>query len=411
MSPARTFVLVTLVAIVLATALKAPTFGLTHNEPDEVIYWTLAHSVLERGEYGLQGTKLLAILPAEMYDRPLFHHPPLYVLALVPFAALDAWAGAITVSWFGHALAIAAVGLVAATICRRIGVDGRSPVFWLPLVAIALDPIFLFTSRKLWIDALLGGLTFLAVACALVARSRERERGWLFASGLALGLAGLAKLTAVLALPAIVAAILLPPTAGERAGDDPPTGRPRSTRLVALGCVLVPAGLLIAPWFAVFWAEYGTLLPWWSRPSEGMIARDPLIRAAVSQGPWYYAARLAAVAPLGFLVAGLALGRRLCGRPTVRVALILAVVYVVGLTLIAQAGGSPHFLRYLIPMSPFAAVLLAASLAFLPERRGPVLFAATLAIAYAAAGAVPYLFTSQGNALFSLLEDAAGWYR
>jgi len=407
----RSFLWFTLVAIALATALKAPTWGLTHKEPDEVIYWTLAHSLLERGEYGLQGTRLLEILPAEMYDRPLFHHPPLYPLALVPFAAADAWSAAIVVSWLGHALAIVAVGLVVARPCRSRGVPATSFAFWLPLLAIALDPIFLFTSRKLWIDALLGGLTFLAVACALAARDGPHERRWLVGAGVTLGLACLAKLTAVLALPAIVAAILWPRRDGP--GRTGRTARTRSTpRGLALGLVGAPALLLTAPWFAVFWAEYGTLLPWWSRPSAEMITRDPLIRAAVSQGPLYYLARLACVQPLFAVATLLAVCSAARRRTAARVALVLAATFVLGLTLIAQAGGSPHFLRYLIPMFPCAAVLLGAVLVEGSARlRSWALFAATACIAYSAASSVPYLLTSKGNELFSLLEDWAGWYR
>ena len=407
----RSFLLVTLVAVALSSLLKWPTLELSHKEPDEVIYWTLAHSLLERGEYGLQDTKLVEILPASMYDRPLFHHPPLFVGMLVPFAAADAWSGAITVSWLGHALAILAVALVATRLCRERGLDGSSYAFWMPLLAVALDPIFLFTSRKLWIDSLLGGLTVLAVACAVVARGHPRQRAWLVGSGLALGLAGLAKLTAALALPAILAATLLP-----RRDVQDAQATDSASRAQALALVLVPTALLMLPWFIVFWAEYGTLLPWWSRPSDEMIARDALIRAAVSQGPSYYIARLVCVQPLFLLVVALALGRRLRPQASVRVALVLAGSFLIGLTLIAQAGGSPQFLRYLIPVFPVAAWLLAGALATgtteAPGRRPAwTLFAATLCIAYAAAVSVPYLVTSRGNELFSWIEDWAGWYR
>ncbi len=71
-------------------ALKLPSLAFDHDEPDEVVYWTVAEQLREHGVYTLRGSEVLPRLSARIYDRPLFHHPPLYPLLLVPFVAARA---------------------------------------------------------------------------------------------------------------------------------------------------------------------------------------------------------------------------------------------------------------------------------------------------------------------------------
>ena len=78
---------VALLFILVSTVLKLASLTFTHTEPDEVVYWTLAQHLLASGDYSLQGSEVLELLSPVIYDRPLFHHPPLFPVLLIPFVA------------------------------------------------------------------------------------------------------------------------------------------------------------------------------------------------------------------------------------------------------------------------------------------------------------------------------------
>ena len=61
---------------------------------------------------------------------------------------------------------------------------------WLPVLAVALDPLMTFISRKLWVDGLVGGFGGLALGLLCVAADRRCRRSAI-AAGIALGLAAL----------------------------------------------------------------------------------------------------------------------------------------------------------------------------------------------------------------------------
>ena len=76
-----------LVAIVLlALSMRLPALFTQHIENDEVILQVLAEKVSENPkDYSLQGTAVLDRLPKSVYDKPLFHHPPLFIYGLILF--------------------------------------------------------------------------------------------------------------------------------------------------------------------------------------------------------------------------------------------------------------------------------------------------------------------------------------
>lgn len=262
----------------LSVLLKIPTLIFVHDEPDERVYWSVAENLLERGEYTLRGSPVLQRLPPTIYDHALFHHPPLYPALLVPFVVLDAQGAAVVVSWFGHALCILSVGLMGAVLWDIRGGDApRLPAFaWIPLLGAATDPLLSFASRKLWIDPLMSGLIALSLALVLlgVAEGARHRTRWLLLGGLALGLAGLAKLPALLA--AIVgASLILAAPGGAR------------VRMRRVAVYVAPALLLTLPWIVLFWSTYGVPLPTWLRPTEWSVQEYPFIARAVGR-PWYY---------------------------------------------------------------------------------------------------------------------------
>src|SRR5215471_8066464 len=86
--------------ILLATfLLRLPAVFHAHREleTDERIYLTLAEQVWHRGpsSYTLRGSPILAELPLDIYDKPVFHHPPAYILALAPWVRGGGATGAV----------------------------------------------------------------------------------------------------------------------------------------------------------------------------------------------------------------------------------------------------------------------------------------------------------------------------
>lgn len=282
---------VAIACIALSFLLKLPSLDFTHREPDEVVYWTLAQSLLAGGGYSLRGSEVLKVLSPAIYDRPLFHHPPLFPVLLMPFAAFDAMGAAVVLSWAGHALCILSVALIGFVVLNRRPVRGTRSrdLLWLVVAGIALDPLLVFVSRKLWIDGLLAGLVSLSVALVYLALHFAGNRWLLVAAGTALGLAGLAKLPAILALP--LGLVLI-------AGSGEPLRR-RAGSLVAFA---LPAVLLVLPWLLLFAHTYGTLVPAWLRRDAWTLQQYPLMAEAVALPWYYYPVKLCLAQPIALFV-------------------------------------------------------------------------------------------------------------
>src|SRR5688572_12689545 len=149
----RGFIVFCCASVIVSAFLKLPSVRYPFNEGDERIYWQLADNLARGRDYTLQGTEVLRELSPDMYDRPLFHHPPLFPAVLVPFVLTNNHSAAVIVSWLGHFLTIVAVALIGrqAVLALPTGVHITAPAFWLPIVGLSADPLLMFVSRRLWI--------------------------------------------------------------------------------------------------------------------------------------------------------------------------------------------------------------------------------------------------------------------
>ncbi len=347
--------------LVLCLTLKLPTLFVPRAEYDEQIYWQVAWNWLNNGSYSLQGMPVLQELPPSVYDRPLFHHPPLLPLLLMPFVAAEAPQAAIVVPWLGHVCAVLAVAGASWTF-RRENWHAVHFFLLLPVLGAALDPIMAFASRKLWPDTLVGGLGGLGVVLVWIAAARGRLRlAW--AGGLLLGLACLGKLTAGLLLPVALAAAVSVPAADAR------------RRRCAAGVALFVAVLVVLPWLIAFRATCGAWLPTWIRPDAALVAASPHVAREMSH-PWhYYISESMAVTPavLVVLIAAALQRSRLLRPPLLLPAAWIGIVWL-GL-MAARLQGHGMQMRYLTPAVVGFYLLLAGLLARAHPRRSllPVL--------------------------------------
>jgi 4-amino-4-deoxy-L-arabinose transferase-like glycosyltransferase len=384
LEPSRVTILV-LLFCAFAVVLKLPSLRFIHAEPDEIVYWSVARNIVEHGQYTLRGATIARRLSPAIYDRPLFHHPPLYPVLLTPFVALNAQQASVVISWLGHLLCVAAVGIIGCSVLDR----GREDVLWLALLGVASDPLLTHVARKLWIDSLLAGLVALALALVWTALVSRRRRLLLVLGGLVLGLAGLTKLPGLIVAP--VMAMLVWSGGGSR-----------RQRLLDLLLVAAPCVLLVLPWLVVFAATYGTLSPTWLSHDEWAVRHYPFLALAVGRPGYYYAAKLVLAEPVS-LVAFALLFRRprgltLAGLAAPSWLLLWLVVYT-----IQSASGYGFQMRYLAPLAPSRYVMLL----FCGQSRGGLLRPViALALTYGAMGATVYLLTERLDELVSLPELA-----
>jgi 4-amino-4-deoxy-L-arabinose transferase-like glycosyltransferase len=378
--------------ILLALLLKLFVYELPHTEPDERVYWQLAENVVNTGHYSLRGTEVLKTLSPGIYDKPLFHHPPLFPFLLVPFVMADAHQAAVVVPWTGHFLAILSVGLLGFALRRESEEELApfSPRYWIPVVAVALDPILVFLSRRLWMDSLLAGFCGMAAALFLLGLRRER-RGWLAAGGIFLGLATMTKLTGVLLAPVLFLLVFLE-VKGKR------------ERREALLWGFLPFTIVVAPWFAVFFRQYGVLIPGWINPDQWSLQHYPFLRAIAARPALYYFFQLSVVQPVFPLLVILAIvhWRRIAGArlamPFLWMGLTLLVLSTMG------ARGLGFQMRHLCPM---LAALYGGLYVVMPQRvdRSPLALGILLAAFYGGATGLVNL-VAQVSDLLSISEVA-----
>lgn len=366
--------------VLLTVALRLPLLGWDNrsSETDEGIYWQLAASLVRGDGYTLQRAPILETLSPGMYDRPVFHHPPLYPALLVPFVLLDSPRWAIVVSWLGPLLAVLAVFLVA----RSRGHAARSAALLLPVLGVALDPLMSFVARKLWIDGILAGLVAMSFACLLVAPREGRRSGFLLASGAFLGLAGLAKLTALVLAPVLVLGAWV---------------RFREVRTIARdgALLLLPVAFLVVPWLVYFRIRCGAFLPWWAVADAWLLERYPFVKTLLGR-PWYYYVRnLALYIPVLPLAALHLLLLKPRGRwvPLAVTSAAWFVAYVGAITVVS-ARGVGFLMRHMVPAVPAIYLLVLGALEDLPPGRVrrwvPVAYA--VAIALGVIFGIPYWY-------------------
>jgi len=374
--------------IALALVLKLPSLHPHGHEDDELIFWHLTQNWLENGTYSLQGTPILKALPSSIYDKPLFHHPPLLPMLMAPFVATNSPNAVILVAWFGHVMAIVGVAIICWT-WRRRSWRAADLALWLPVLAVAVDPLMTFAARKLWPDDLAGGLAGLAMGFYCLAGAR-RSPVWAVAGGVAVGLAGLAKLPGLLILPAGVLMLIwsqsiqmsflsLDEPLGERS-----SGRARSparSRLAIVCLGVLPAFAILVPWFVVFYGHYHALLPTWIRPDAALRALSSHVDREMRR-PWhFYLSQSAILAPvIPVVLVALAYRMRRVFSAGLGIPVCWVGVVVLALLLLRLSGHGMQ-MRYLTPAVPGVYAMLAGLLAIANPRRsllGPVALLAVL---------------------------------
>lgn len=375
---------------VLMIALKLPSLSADHLEDDERIYWALAENYLETRTYSLRGTNLLEALPPAIYDKPLFHHPPMLTFLLIPFAWLGAPKAAILVSWLGHAIAVKGITLISWSTRRRAW-HGTHYFLWLPILGMALDPVMSFAGRKLWIDNLVGGFCALSVGMACYSVYR-RSTGAALASGVFAAFAVLSKLTGVLAVPAAVLVLWL----NREKADQRRTGD-----LIAFA---IPFVVLIAPWFVVFYREYGVLVPDWIKPDAALLAMSPHMARVMERGAGYFPVQTLFLAPAAAIVTGVIIGRwkqftQSGGWPIV----VWLVVGHVGLIWLQVGGHGAHF-RFLTPVTPAWYMAMAWLMAMSHPRRSLLGVGLLLSVMYSVSTTGVFLVNTAADDVVTVPE-------
>ena len=207
---------------------------------------------------------------------------------------------------------------------------------------------------RFWLDGPV--LAFSTLAAAVFVSGALRNRLWLTGlAGVILGYASLIKLTAFLVVPGVIA---LAWTLRPRGGLRP---------LAICTGVFVGAAILVQlPWEFWQWQVFGTPWPDWAgRPASRLVQGNRYIYfLTVVRTPWTYVELLPQV--LWTLVASLVLwvaSRRVADVGRIGVALMFWIATVVGVHMFLGTMGYSKVLRYVILITPAAALLFAQTCA------------------------------------------------
>jgi 4-amino-4-deoxy-L-arabinose transferase-like glycosyltransferase len=296
---------VVLLIIIFSAIIKLPTLNLPHKEGDEIAFWYLAKNWIETGKYTLKGSALeKSALYYGRATREMPVHPPMFPLLLRPFVKNNAPNYAVIASWIGHFLAILAVALIGSFLFLKyeLGLSAFSPLFWIPLLGIATDPIMTYVSGIIWIDNLHAGWAALAVAFAMMANTSIRPKLMYVISGILLGCALLSKVTSAIIVPVIIYIIIINETNNKN-------------RLQELLFGAIPALILSLPWYVPLYYTMGDFLfifgdptPEYQELTNNMSPEELAKYKEASRcrfceaggaSPWYYLlAKLPLIAPL-----------------------------------------------------------------------------------------------------------------
>ncbi|HEY4000077.1 MAG TPA: glycosyltransferase family 39 protein [Candidatus Xenobia bacterium] len=316
-----------LLLVAVLTAAKAPLWSLDRPlEADEIVYLTLSERLPHR--YDLQGAKVLQYVSPEVYDRPLFFHPPLFS-ALVKLGGEN-----MLVPWAANAATLWLVWWLGTRWLDRRGA-------WFATLLYAACPVAFLCGCRLWMDGLLTMWMTAAVAGTVWALEKDDDRR-LIVPGFLLGLASLTKLPGLLAaLPMAVVWLT--------------SGRPIRTRQLA--AVVVPVVLLLGPWLLTLYRVYHSLGLAESRIPDAELPRFPFMGLARSRPFWFYVAGLLLVAPAHFY--------SFWGDTRMKTATAWAWGVIVALTWFSLS--NTFQLRYILPALPALCLLGGSRLSRLPS--------------------------------------------
>lgn len=401
----RHFWKVLLLIVGLAVILKIPTLNLPHNEGDEIAFWHLANNWIKTGKYTDKGDDLTPY-PAyvDRFTRDMPVHPPIFTALLVPFAKYHALNKAVIASWIGHILAILAVALIGRHVFRysKEVSSAFSPLFWLPLLGVATDPVMTWISGILWIDNLEAGFATMAIAFALMARdSRRPELMWTL-TGAFLGLGLLSKVTVAVIIPVIAYLIVLLASNRER--------------LVAALCCAAPALLLSLPWYLPLYITMNEFIFPKAHLPPGVFQAPPcpFCDLTTTRPSYYFFLKVFLVTPLILVCLGFLAGAfRKRDKEEDRkkwAELLFPLAWFLVVILAATLAGS-FIMRRISILFPAIYVMLYFLLhhfesAPLRKYQPAMLFLAAVAIIYAGIGGGYYLFHGNYAEFFSPLELA-----
>jgi uncharacterized protein (TIGR03663 family) len=183
MSDRYKWVILILVVLALATALRTVRLGIKPLHGDEAVQAYKFGELVEKGEY--------------RYDSNEYHGPTLYYFTLIPaylagiesYANLDEWVILSTPIGFGLLLILLHLLLVKGV--------GRGGVI-LGSLLVAISPAFVYYGRYYIQESLLVCFTFGAIACGYRYLQQPRS-GWAIGAGLCLGLMHATKETCIIA--------------------------------------------------------------------------------------------------------------------------------------------------------------------------------------------------------------------
>jgi 4-amino-4-deoxy-L-arabinose transferase-like glycosyltransferase len=269
-----------------------------------------------------------------IYARPLFFHPPVYPYALAIARATGGIAGAVLLSAIMHGVAVASIGVLGTSL-------GGPAIGVLAALLTAIDPVLWLCGSRIWADATLAALCTAAMLAAVRALDSGASRAG-FGAGVVMGLACLTKLSAVVLLPALVAAALVHST---------PIRRGQIAAYAA-------GAALVVPWLLWSYAENGEWLAI-MYPTAWQTQHYPYVAQAVERPVHFYVTGLAMVTPvLAFVPVALF---RLSRDRWLWIPLVWVTGFAAALTALGAAGLGFQ-LRYLAPATPALCLLAAAGI-------------------------------------------------
>jgi 4-amino-4-deoxy-L-arabinose transferase-like glycosyltransferase len=348
-----------------------------HIENDEVILQVLADKVSKNfSDYSLQDTEILKQLPKVVYDKPLFHHPPLFIYGLILFKILFGTKFLILFPILASTLVVWVVFLIAKQLYdEKVG-----------LVAAAifgLCPIVMHASTKIWIDALLTLFCALTIYLSVLAVKKDKFI-WYVLAGISCGLAVLSKISALPILAPVFYLFMK---------------KPRSiNKIIKVALFLISAILVTSPWFVAFYRTFGTIFPWWIRPSAEPLHMFPFIRMALDRPFYFYFLNISIVTPI-YIYSWVDIIRK-AKKPSMWLEPIWALAFILSFTIVGIRGLEGYVTRYILPAIPALAILSAN---FLVEKNKKLFWIiAAIFLAYGLTVAILNAFLAQVADVFSL---------
>ena len=281
-------------------------------------------------------------LSRENYDAPLFHHPPLFSLAIA------FWEGCLGLDYPSFPVFLSLLPpLTNAFLGIFWEADATSVEY--SVLALLFMPSASFCSQKLWSDNLLAAAVWLSTSFAVLGVTGRRFTSLKFlASGIFLGLGLLVKVTALGALPSLCLSLLL--LAFNR-------GIGLASRCAALA-LLFPS-LMYGGWVWLYTTATGSnaLSAMW--PSSEMLLNSEFMKTSSSRKWHFYLSSLVRLWPV-VIVAPFSLlkidWRNTSSFAPTLVWLSLVSSYLVPFTFIGLRGGL-YQSRHILPCIPALACL------------------------------------------------------